>query len=84
MGKEFHVKFTEKTVNHGDGNIMVWGWFFGNRVGPILRIENFVNSAVYRDILQNVIPPLADEEISLLQGFAQNIDPKNSFKYVKI
>lgn len=81
--KEFHVKFTKKTVKHGGGNIMVWGCFSWYGVGPIYRIEDTMNAVGYRDILQNVMLPYAKEEMPLLWVFQQDNDPKHSSKLVK-
>lgn len=82
-GKEFHVRFTKKTVKHGGGNIMVWGCFSGNGVGPIFRIDNTMNAIGYRDILQDVMLPYAQEEMPLLWVFQQDNDPKHTSALVK-
>lgn len=82
-GKEFHVKFTKKTVKHGGGNIMVWGCFSWYGVGPIHRIENTMNAGGYREILQNVMLPYAKEKMPLQWTFQQDNDPKHSSKLVK-
>jgi hypothetical protein len=43
---------TPKTVKFGGGNIMVWGCFFYNGVGPIFWIKETMTKEIYRDILK--------------------------------
>lgn len=81
-GKEFHVKYTKKTVKHGGGNIMVWGCFSWNGVGPIYRIESTMNADGYRGILENVMLPYASENMPLSFTFQQDNDPKHKSRLV--
>lgn len=81
--KEYDPRYTIKTVKHGGGNIMVWGCFSQNGVGPIHWIKETMTKEVYRDILENTMLPFAEENMPLLWIFQQDNDPKHSSKLVK-
>ena len=40
------------TVKHGGGGVMVWGWFAGDTVGDLFKIEDTLNQHGYHSILQ--------------------------------
>lgn len=82
-GKEFHVRFTKKTVKHGGGSIMVWGCFSWNGVGPIYRITDTMTRFEYKNILETIMLPYAEENMPLLWVFQQDNDPKHTSRYVK-
>lgn len=82
-GKEFHVRFTKKTVKHGGGNIMVWGCFSWYGVCPIHRITDTMTRFHYKDILENTMLPYAEESMPLRWTFQQDNDPKHTCKLVK-
>ena len=82
-GKEFHVRFTKKTVKHGGGNIMVWGCFSWQGVGPIYQIDGIMDRFVYKNLLKTTMLPYAEENMPLLWTFQQDNDPKHSSKLVK-
>jgi hypothetical protein len=42
---------TIHTVKHGGGSIMLWGCFSAAGAGRLVRIEGKMNSAKYREIL---------------------------------
>lgn len=83
QGKEFHVRFTKKTVKHGGGNIMVWGCFSWYGVGPIFRITDTMTRFEYKNILENTMLPYAEENMPLRWVFQQDNDPKHTSRFVK-
>lgn len=81
-GKVYHVNYTPKTDKHGGGNIMVWGCFSWNGVGPIFRIEDTMTKFEYKNILENIMLPYAEDNMPLIWRFQQDNDPKHSSKLV--
>jgi hypothetical protein len=52
---------TIPTVNHGRGNIMLWGCFSASETGRIVRIEGKMNRAKYRENLdENLLQSTQD------------------------
>lgn len=82
-GKDYHPCYTKKTVKHGGGIIMVWGCFSWYSVGPIFRISNIMTKYGYREILENVMLPFAEENMPLRWHFQQDNDPKHTAGLVK-
>lgn len=82
-GKEFDPRYTKKTVKHGDGNIMVWGCFSWYGVGPIFLISDIMRAADYKDILENIMLPYAEENMPLRWVFQHDNDPKHTSKIVR-
>lgn len=81
-GKEFASQYTKKTIKHGGGNIMVWGCFSWQGVGPLFRIKDTMTAVEYRDILQNVMLPYAEENMPLRWCYQQDNDPKHTSRLV--
>ena len=81
--KVFHEKFCKRTVKHGGGNIMIWGCFSWNGVGPIHRILDTMDRFKYKNILEHKMLPYADENMPIIWTFQQDNDPKHTSKLVK-
>ena len=60
---------------------MVWGFFSGKGMGPIHYIDGIMDRFMYRDILQKVMLPYAEDEMPLQWWFQQ--DPKHTCKVCK-
>lgn len=82
-GQRLNPKYCKGTVKHGGGNIMVWGCFSGQGIGPIHKIDGIMDRFMYRDILKDVMLPYAEEEMPLKWTFQQDNDPKHTSKVVK-
>lgn len=82
-GQRLKPKYCKGTVKHGGGNIMVWGCFSGQGIGPIHKIDGTMDRFMYRDILKDVMLPYAEEEMPLKWTFQQDNDPKYTSKVVK-
>lgn len=80
-GEEFKPNNTIPTVKFGGGNIMVWGCFSSSGTGKIHIIKERMNSAIYREILEeNLFESV--EMLNLGQDwiFQQDNDPKHRAK----
>lgn len=82
-GQRLNPRYTKGTVKHGGGNILVWGCFSGNGIGPIHKINGIMDRFMYKDILANVMLPHASEEMPLRWTFQHDNDPKHTAKCVK-
>ena len=54
---EYNPKNTIPTVEHGGGNLMLWGFFSAKGTGWLHRIEGRMNGAMYREILGDKLLP---------------------------
>lgn len=81
-GKRFDPKYTNKTVKFGGGNIMVWGCFSGQGMGPIHIIKDTMTGIGYRTILNDVMYPYAEENMPLVWRFQHDNDPKHTSRVV--
>ncbi|KAK3568380.1 hypothetical protein QTP86_005581 [Hemibagrus guttatus] len=52
----YDPKNTTPTVNHGGGNIMLWGCFSAKGTGQLHRIKGTMDGAMYRQILRTSFP----------------------------
>lgn len=82
-GESLNPKYTKGTVKHGGGNVMVWGCFSGQGVGPIHKIEGIMRGEDYKTILSDVMLPYASWEMPLAWVFQHDNDPKHTSKVVK-
>lgn len=84
VGEDLDPKCTSKTLKHGGGNVMVWGCFSINGVGPLRPINGIMDRFLYKDILEETMLPYAHEcfgENNFI--FQQDNDPKHTAKVVK-
>ena len=82
--QELSPRYTLKTVKHGGGNVIVWGSFSWCGVGPLHRIQGTMDQHMYKEILENVMLPYAEENLPLVWKFQQDNDPKHTAKIVKM
>lgn len=82
-GQRLNPRYSKGSVKHGGGSVMVWGCVSGNGVGPIHRINGIMDRFVYKDILQTIMLPHAEEEMPLSWIYQQDNDPKHTAKCVK-
>lgn len=78
-----NIKYTQKTLKHGGGNVMVWGAFSWHGVGPIVKIVDKMDRFQYLSILKNTMEPFAYENMPVKWTFMQDNDPKHSSNVVK-
>ena len=45
------------SVNHGGGNVMVWGCFGAGKVGDLYMVKGILNEEGCHSILQSQFPP---------------------------
>lgn len=83
IGTRFDPKYQLPTVKHGGGNVMVWGCFSRDCIGPIHRIEGIMDQQVYLDIIKDVMLPHAKDKMPRGWTFQQDNDPKHTAKSVK-
>ena len=84
QNQELSPRYTLKTVKHGGGNVIVWGSFSWCGVGPLHRIQWTIDQHMYKEILENVMLPYAEENLPLVWKFQQDNDPKHTAKSVKM
>ena len=62
----------------GGAKIMVWGCFLYSSVGPTYRIPGIMDQFENIKILEKIMLPYAEEEMSLKWVFQKNNDPKHT------
>ena len=82
-GKCLDLRYCHKTVKHGGGNLMVWGCFSANGLGPIHRNDGIMDRFMYKNILKDVMLPHAEWNMPIKWVFQQDNDPKHTAKIVK-
>lgn len=75
---ELNPRYTTKTFKHGGGSIMVWGCFSWRGVGPLFWIKETMDKFVYVNILNEIMLPYAEWEMSLSWQYQQDNDPKHT------
>lgn len=71
------------TVKHGGGHVMVWGCFSGESLGPLHKINGIMDKNMYKNILQEIMLPHANEKMPTPWIFQHDNDPKHTSKLVK-
>ena len=71
------------TVKHGGGGVMVWGWFAGDTVGDLFKIEDTLNQHGYHSILQRRAIPSGLRLVGPSFIFQQDNDPKHTSRLCK-
>ena len=56
-GERFAPKYQMPTVKHGGGNIIIWGSFSCDSIGPLHCIEGIMDQNVYLGIIKTVMLP---------------------------
>lgn len=82
IGMRHNHKYQLSTVKHGGGNVMVWGCFSRDGVGPIVQIEEIMNGVRYREILEKYMLPYGNENMINGWIFQHDNDPKHKSKVV--
>lgn len=83
VNKRLDPRYCKGTVKHGGGNVMVWGCFSLNGVGPRYEISETMDRYLYKNILETVMLPFAIKEMPAGWIFQHDNDPKHTSKHVK-
>lgn len=81
--KRNDVKYQVPTVKHGGGNVMVWGCFSRDGVGPLHQVEGIMDGPKYVEIIKDVMLPHATKQMHKKWIFQQDNDPKHTSKVAK-
>lgn len=82
VGERNNVKYQIPTVKHGGGDLMVWGIFSAQGVGPLVEIKGIMDSVMYRDILKKNLLQYAERRMPENWVFQHDNDPKHTSKLV--
>lgn len=77
-------KFTQATVKHGGGSLMVWGCFSHKGVGRLVKIDGIMTGESYVDLLKQNFGP-STRKIGINRYiFQQDNDPKHTSRVAKV
>lgn len=76
-------KYTVGSIKHNGGNIMIWGCFSFDSIGPLYRIQGIMDHVEYKNILDQVMFPYAHQNMPRRWIFQQDNDPKHTAGPVK-
>lgn len=82
-GKQLQSKYTQATVKHGGGSLLVWGCFSWKGVGKIVKIDGIMTGQTYVNILQENLGPSVRKMKMGRYIFQQDNDPKHTSKVAK-
>ena len=60
----YDLKYTIGMAKHGGSNPMVWGSISWHDVGPLHQITGIMDQVKYREILQEVMLPFAEDTLT--------------------
>lgn len=83
VNKKYDPRYQLPTVKHGGGNIMVWGCFSRDSIGPLHRIEGIMDGPKYVDIIKKHMLPHAKSKMPRGWIFQQDNDPKHTSNVAK-
>lgn len=81
--QSLNPRFCKSTLKHGGGSVMIWTCFSGYGIGPFHEIGGIMDRFVYKDIVENVMLPYAEWNMTLSWVFQHDNDPKHTSKLVK-
>ena len=81
-GQALDDRFTQKTVKHGGGSLMVWGCITAQGMGRLYRIDGIMKGVDYVEILnKQLLGTFKDRKIrKTAYLFQQDNDPKHTSK----
>lgn len=82
IGEKLNPRYMLPTMKHGGGNVMVWGCFSRDKIGPLHRIEGIMDQVIYKDIIKDVMLPHAKKVMPRGWQFQQDNDPKHTARSV--
>ena len=77
------LQYTKNTVKYGAANVITWQCFSCNGFGPIHEIEGIMDQKLYVKILNSVMLPYAERNMSIKWVFQRDNDPKYLRKLAK-
>lgn len=81
-GEAFRPVCLKGTVKGGGGSLMCWASFSARGTGPIHRINGIMDQVKYKNILNDVLLPFADDNLPITWIFQHDNDPKHTAKSV--